>query len=104
MPISKSVEVSVFGAPAQFHKIVNYSVDVPSGNSTATVLQYFSQDAAALGRQPMASEHIQIVGLPPADQPTLAWLEQKLIEAEPEQGGEYQPPNRYVLAGGTIIA
>ncbi|UBM12746.1 hypothetical protein [Cupriavidus metallidurans] len=102
MSIVKSVVIPVFGAPVSFHRVINYSVDVQAGTSTATLLQYFDQSASDAGCQPLNSEHVVIAGVPADTEPALAWIEKKLIEPTPpdDQGAA---PNRYILSGGKRV-
>lgn len=105
MPIQKTIVLGTYGVPVSFHKITNYSVDEAQQSCSVTILQYFDEVACQQGRMPLASEHIYIHGVPADGAVAKDWIEQRLVESEPGEGGDPSAaPNRYVLAGGTIVS
>lgn len=110
MAISKEITLDATGATAAYHIIQQVSIDTLSKTTSASVFSYVSADTFATGKQPVQSAFVVFVqGNPGEDEGAIKWVEAQLIATQPEtpdpaaQSLPYMA-NRYVFAGGSIVA
>lgn len=116
MALNKEIEIAAYGVVARHHVVAGYGVDLRLVQCVVSVECYASVEACLAGKNPLARESITINERPPADAPTLAWVEDKLCEAETAPTtvvGEIQPgmsmpqmfvsPNRWLFSGALRV-
>ncbi|VWC55001.1 hypothetical protein BLA18110_00167 [Burkholderia lata] len=112
MAIKKNVVLVLTGATAGYHVIGNVSIDVLSGTTVASLNSYVSEDTYKSGKQPLQlAASISVEGVPEENEGALPYIHRRLIEAKPEDDKPaadrpmmYNAVDRYMLAGGVIVA
>ncbi|CAG9228939.1 hypothetical protein [Burkholderia vietnamiensis] len=110
MAIKKAVVLDATGATAEYHVVRQVSIDSLSKTTSAMVMSYVSADAFASGKQPLqGATTIFVQGTPADNEGAWAYVENKLIEAQPATvdptvNSLPYAVNRYMLADGTITA
>ena len=102
--INKSIEVDVTGAPAGFHKIVWYSVDLNAKQMNVTIASYFSSDAYTAGKQPMGSSVVSIPSIPGDSDNPLQFAYQGIVAPAPAADpANPSLTNGNNFSGGTLV-
>jgi len=104
MPFTLNYITPSTGAPASFHIAQNVSLDSVAQQTSVTVASYYSQADQASGKFAMFQQQIAIAGLPPTGQDAFEFSEAQLIAPEPTDGTASTATNRYVFAGGALVA
>ncbi|VWD35778.1 hypothetical protein [Burkholderia contaminans] len=112
MAIKKNVVLETTGATAGYHVIGNVSIDVLSGTTVAAINSYVSEEMHKAGKQALQlSASIAVEGVPEENEGAVSYIHRRLIEAKPAddkpvagQPTLYNALDRYMLAGGVIVA
>lgn len=89
---------------AAVHVVTQVQVDYAGSNlTTATVSSFLSDEAYAAGKWALYTQAIPIEGLPASGQDLREYAEARLTGAMPD-GSVTAYANRYVFAGGEIVA
>lgn len=112
MAIKKNLVLDATGAPAAYHVVSNVALDASSKYTSATVQSYVSESTFKSGKLPLQGGiQIFVSGIPAADEGAFAYIQRRLVEPkvdgnDPSAGAPMIPNagNRYLLAGGEIVA
>lgn len=111
MAIKKDITLDTTGGTAGYHYVQAVTIDRMSKVTTATVVSYVSEDTFKAGKQPISFPMVVATqGLPEAGADAFAYVEAELVKEAPAEADAAQVSmapymaNRYLLAGGTVVA
>ncbi|MEZ2310883.1 hypothetical protein AB6809_29985 [Paraburkholderia sp. RCC_158] len=108
MSIKKDITLDATGVVAGYHVVQQVSIDMLGKTTSVALMSYVSHDTYQAGKQPVQGAFsVFMKGVPADDQNAIAFVEETLIAAQPEEvdPAEAALPyaaNRYVFAGGSI--
>ncbi|MFZ6767521.1 hypothetical protein ACO0LM_10580 [Undibacterium sp. Di26W] len=94
--IQHSTTDQITGAPAAFHVVGTYTVDLRSKLTIAVILAFFNQDTYFGKKNPLFQTTATIKAVPPSDMDPVTWIYEHLVQV-------VESETNNVFANATLI-